>query len=74
MVPFAPVGEGYTATAKLVAKPDDPAPGSGKAPSFRNFAAPRTLADANNAWWSVTSWQERRLMQSYVRTDPHRTI
>lgn len=32
------------------------------------------LADANNAWWSVTSWQERRLMQSYVRTDPHRTI
>ena len=26
------------------------------------------LADANNAWWSVTSWQERRLMQSYVRT------
>jgi hypothetical protein len=32
------------------------------------------LADANNAWWSVTSWQERRLMQSYVRTEPHRTI
>jgi hypothetical protein len=32
------------------------------------------LADANNAWWSVTSWQERRLMHSYVRTDPHRTI
>ena len=30
------------------------------------------LADANNAWWSVTSWQERRLMQSYVRTEPHR--
>ena len=32
------------------------------------------LADANNAWWSVTSWQERRLMHSYVRTEPHRTI
>ena len=32
------------------------------------------LADANNAWWSVTAWQERRLMQSYVRTEPHRNI
>ena len=32
------------------------------------------LADANNAWWSVTAWQERRLMQSYVRTEPHRGI
>ena len=29
---------------------------------------------ANNAWWSVTAWQERRLMQSYVRTEPHRNI
>ena len=32
------------------------------------------LADANNAWWSVTAWQERRLMHSYVRTDSHRSI
>ena len=32
------------------------------------------LADANNAWWSVTAWQERRLMHSYVRIDPHRSI
>ena len=32
------------------------------------------LADANNAWWTVTSWQERRLMHSYVRTEPHRII
>ena len=29
------------------------------------------LADANNAWWSVTAWQERRLMQAYVDTEPH---
>jgi hypothetical protein len=49
VVPFAPVGESYTATAKLVAKADDPAPGTGKAPAFRNFAAPKTLTDANNA-------------------------
>src|SRR6266567_3091270 len=33
-----------------------------------------TLAEANNAWWTVTAWQERRLMHSYVRTDPHRSI
>ena len=32
------------------------------------------LADANNAWWTVTAWQERRLMRSYVRTEPHRSI
>ena len=32
------------------------------------------LADANNAWWSVTAWQERRLMQSYVRSKPHQAI
>ena len=29
------------------------------------------LADANNAWWSVSSWQERRLMQAYVDSEPH---
>jgi quinol monooxygenase YgiN len=29
------------------------------------------LADANNAWWSVTSWQERGPMQAFVQTEPH---
>ena len=29
------------------------------------------LADANNAWWSVSSWQDRRPMQAFVRTEPH---
>ena len=29
------------------------------------------LADADNAWWSVTAWQERRLMQAYVDSEPH---
>jgi quinol monooxygenase YgiN len=32
------------------------------------------LADAHNAWWSVTAWQDRPLMQAYVDTDPHRSI
>ena len=29
------------------------------------------LADADNAWWSVTAWQDRRPMQAYVDTEPH---
>ena len=32
------------------------------------------LADANNAWWSVSAWQERRLMQDYVGSQPHQAI
>ena len=32
------------------------------------------LADANNAWWSVSAWQERRPMHAYVRSEPHQTI
>jgi hypothetical protein len=29
------------------------------------------LADANNAWRSVSAWQERRLMQAFVDSQPH---
>jgi quinol monooxygenase YgiN len=29
------------------------------------------LADTNNAWWTVSSWQERGPMQAFVRTEPH---
>jgi hypothetical protein len=29
------------------------------------------LADANNAWWTVTSWQERRPMEAFVGQEPH---
>src|SRR5215469_16000870 len=29
------------------------------------------LADANNAWCSVSAWQERRLMQAYADSEPH---
>ena len=32
------------------------------------------LADANNAWWSVSSWQDRRLMRAFVGNQPHRSI
>jgi hypothetical protein len=29
------------------------------------------LADANNAWWSVSAWQDRRRMQAFVDGQPH---
>ena len=29
------------------------------------------LADADNTWWSVSSWQERGPMQAFVRSEPH---
>jgi hypothetical protein len=32
------------------------------------------LADANNAWWSVSSWQARRPMQAFVNSEPDQTI
>src|SRR5271169_252292 len=32
------------------------------------------LADADNAWWSVSAWQERRPMQAYVHSEPHLSI
>ena len=28
------------------------------------------LADADNAWWSVSAWRERHLMQDYVHSEP----
>jgi hypothetical protein len=32
------------------------------------------LADANNAWWSVTSWQGRDPIRAFVGSEPHRGI
>jgi hypothetical protein len=29
------------------------------------------LADADNAWWSVSAWQQRGLMEAYVHGEPH---
>jgi quinol monooxygenase YgiN len=32
------------------------------------------LADADNAWWTVTAWRERRLMHAYAGSEPHQSI
>ena len=32
------------------------------------------LADANNAWWSVSAWTGRDPMRAFVDNQPHQTI
>jgi quinol monooxygenase YgiN len=32
------------------------------------------LADADNAWWSVSAWSEREPMRAFVRSEPHQAI
>jgi quinol monooxygenase YgiN len=31
------------------------------------------LAEAHDAWWSITAWHDRAHMEAYVSTDPHRS-
>ncbi len=49
VVPFAPAGQSYQATATLSEVPANPPPGTGTRPSFTTYAAPSSLNDANNA-------------------------
>src|SRR6476661_3974592 len=49
VVPFAPLGQSYQATASLTAKPSNPAPGTATPPGFTDYPAPASLADPNGA-------------------------
>jgi hypothetical protein len=49
VVPFAPVGESYTATASMVAKTANPAPGTATPPGFTAYPAAAAIADPNGA-------------------------
>ena len=49
VVPFAPLGESYAATASLETKPAAPAPGTATPPGFANYAAPGSFTDADDA-------------------------
>lgn len=49
VVPYAPLGSSYDATATLATTPANPAPGTDTPPSFATYAAPGTLPDADNA-------------------------
>lgn len=49
VVPFAPLGETYSATATLAPTPPNPPTGSEAVPGFTNYPAPSDFADANDA-------------------------
>ncbi len=49
VVPFAPLGQSYSATATLADKPVNPAPGTSPAPGFQNYKAPSSFNDSNDA-------------------------
>ncbi|MEO6502372.1 MAG: CARDB domain-containing protein [Jatrophihabitantaceae bacterium] len=50
VVPFAPLGQSYSASASMVVKASDGSPpSSAPAPKLANYGAPETLADAHNA-------------------------
>jgi hypothetical protein len=50
VVPFNPLGQSYTATAAVVAKPSDTPPTStAPTPTFTNYAAPESMSNAHNA-------------------------
>jgi hypothetical protein len=71
VVPFAPLGESYTATAELAGTPANPAPGTSTPPGFENYAAPAALPDSNNAGEPSigANWRSgATLYQSYLST------
>ncbi|WP_310962338.1 CARDB domain-containing protein [Nocardioides terrisoli] len=71
VVPFAPLGESYSATAALVATPADSPPGTDTPPGFHNYTAPSSFTDANNAGEPSigTNWKsDATLFQSYLST------
>lgn len=49
VVPFAPLGESYSATASMVAKPANPAPSTATPPGFTDYPADPKIADPNGA-------------------------
>jgi hypothetical protein len=50
VVPFAPLGQSYSASASMVAKPNDAPPAStAPTPELANYGAPESLSNAHNA-------------------------
>jgi CARDB protein len=71
VVPFLPLGDSYTATAKLVDQPVPPPPGTQTPPGFTTYAAPAALPDSNDAGEPSigSSWKSGATMyQSYLST------
>jgi hypothetical protein len=71
VVPFLPLGQSYSATAKLVDQPVPPPPGTATPPGFTTYAAPKALPNSNNAGEPSigASWKSGATMyQSYLST------
>jgi hypothetical protein len=71
VVPYLPVGSTYDATATLATTPANPAPGTDTPPSFADYAAPSTFADANSAGEPSIGTNfatKSTLFQSYLST------
>ncbi|HET8603384.1 MAG TPA: CARDB domain-containing protein [Marmoricola sp.] len=70
VVPYAPLGDSYTAKAELVTKSTS-TPGTDTPPGFTNYAAPSSFTDANNAGEPSigTNWKSGATMyQAYLST------
>jgi hypothetical protein len=71
VVPFAPLGDSYTAQAVLTDQPAPPPPGTATPPGFTTYPAPATLGDSNNSGEPSigTNWQTGSTMyQSSLST------
>ncbi|HEY2297822.1 MAG TPA: CARDB domain-containing protein [Jatrophihabitans sp.] len=72
VVPFLPLGSSYTATASLVTKPNDGAPGStAPAPNFTDYGAPSTMSNAHSAGEPSIGYDAKTgssFYQSYLST------
>src|SRR3954447_23957029 len=72
VVPFAPLGQSYSASAAVVAKPSDTPPTSAApTPAFTNYGAPEALTDSHNAGEpsiGVSDQTNSSFYQSYVST------
>src|SRR3954454_25300195 len=72
VVPFLPLGQSYSASAAVVAKPSDTPPTSAApTPAFTNYGAPEALTDSHSAGEpsiGVSDQTNSSFYQSYVST------
>jgi hypothetical protein len=72
VVPFAPLGQSYSASAAVVAKPSDTPPTSAApTPAFANYGAPEALTNSHSAGEpsiGVSDQTNSSFYQSYVST------
>ncbi|RVU22220.1 exo-alpha-sialidase [Streptomyces antnestii] len=71
VVPFAPLGDSFTADARLVTNPAAPPPSTATPPTYGNSSAPGSIKDAHNAGEpsiGVNRASGAAMFQSYTST------